>query len=258
VPKTLRLFFDLNSSMSRLVSITPDKKSACLEAGNICNLACATCSPGASTYWQKISGMPINKDDNLNAINLNRISSLDDLDFINLSGGEPLLHKDLIPLVEKLASNGIDVGINMNATVKPTQQWINALNLIGKERLSVMFSVDGIGERFNYLRWPGNWEKAVETINFVTQNINAKFLINQVVSPLTYHCYTEVKDWAISSNLPIESVNVTHMHGNCNVERFDRVDRIRGTNWRVTFPEAVDNFNSKIDKTKFNKTFNIT
>jgi MoaA/NifB/PqqE/SkfB family radical SAM enzyme len=244
--------------MSCLVSITPDKKSACLKAGNTCNLACATCGPEASTHWQKISGIPISKDDNLNDIRLNGIRSLNDLNFINLSGGEPLLHKDLIPLVKKLASADKRVGINMNATVQPTQQWIDALNMLGKNQLSVMFSVDGIGERFNYLRWPGNWEKAAETINFVTQNINARFLINQVVSPLTYHCYTEVKEWAISSNLPIEVVNVTHMHGPCNVEYFDRVDRIRGTNWRNTFPEAVNNFNSKINKTEFNKTFNIT
>ena len=120
---------------------------ATFDPGKICNLACATCDEGASPRWQALKNLPINS----NASN----QTIDDLDFsginyIKIGGGEPILHKSTHALLEKFKNTDMIFLIHINGTVKPSLEFLNTCSYL--KRIIFCFSIDGVGEHFEYLR----------------------------------------------------------------------------------------------------------
>ena len=85
--------------------------------GDVCNLACTLCDPNASTRWQYELGLQ-------KSIKLEPELSFDGLDFtdaisVTIGGGEPVLNKSTLPLIQRINSN-TTVFIHLNGTVLPT------------------------------------------------------------------------------------------------------------------------------------------
>lgn len=62
-------------------------------------------------------------------------------------------------------------------------------------------SIDGIGDRFKYIRWPLAWDKIKNNL-FEIKNIgpnNLLFRINHTLNPFNILYYNEVEDWMTSS-----------------------------------------------------------
>jgi len=266
-----------------------------------CNLACRTCGAHASTFWEKhlrdnnLSVVKFQPTDNLATIK----EVLTNLDLSNLKqvqfcGGETLLgntYWETARLIADLVPNAKDtllLGFQTNATQPVPAKYHD---LIEKFKLvKFMVSLDGTHDRFEYLRWPANWNQVVDNIFTIREKIpsNVMFYIQECTSNLNMLYFGEVKDWvskhfntnregdqsdystqlAIHSYLDVNVITTEYFDAIKNTEmaqflqqgwqenpdkinefirETEKFDKIRGQDWKKTFPE-VANFYSRYFK----------
>jgi hypothetical protein len=173
-----------------------------------CNLACRTCGPAASTFWQKHLKdhnkwhEPIFTPRNKNDV----ISSLEELDLSNLRqvvfcGGETLLGQEYWEVTEWLvdnvpnAKNQLTVCFQTNATQPILEK---NYKIIEKAYLvKLHLSIDGIGDRFEYLRWPAKWHQVTNNIQNIraTCPSNVMFVVEETISIFNLAYLAECEQW---------------------------------------------------------------
>ena len=152
--------------------------------GSTCNLACRMCGPISSSMWSQIveENQQAFKDANWNSpIHQSKesimsqssrwwqqkkfLSSLIEacggLYELNITGGEPMLIPELVDVLKQLNKDCV-VQITTNGTLFNKKVY-NELSKF-KETWFVL-SIDGIGDTYNYIRHPGDW-------NVVNSNVN--------------------------------------------------------------------------------------
>jgi MoaA/NifB/PqqE/SkfB family radical SAM enzyme len=155
-----------------------------------CNAKCGTCF-----YWQSL-----NKGESLKLDQVDRISdAIGELVWLDLSGGEPFLRKDIDQICHRfLRSNKvrfINIPTNAIQTSIIEKSIRNILSADERFRLNIAVSLDGIGETHDRIRGvPGNYEKALTTIEAL-RNIrkNDNRLALSVVTTLMRHNVKDVE-----------------------------------------------------------------
>lgn len=219
--------------------------------GDTCNLQCTICSPIYSSAWKEELNLPLPK--RRQTVNYNwRDLDLSKLKLIHFNGGEPLLSKEHIQFLIAIPDKSqVVINYNTNGTIKPTQQ---LLDLWGKFKLVQLdFSIDDIGSRFEYQRYPAKWNNVIENLQWYIKNspVNCMFAVNTTVSILNQHNLKNLNAW-LSENFatnrvtdPIEHrqqavVGVLEKLTPQAIAHLDACDQRRGTNWRTTFPELAE------------------
>jgi len=148
-----------------------------LKLSNKCNLACRICSPYLSSLWQtqfnKLN-IPLIPADYYETVSLDkfegeRLQALHDmsvnLEYLLIYGGEPLINDEVLDyikfLVDKNLAKNISLTLNTNGTVY-TDELIELLKQF--KRINLFLSIDDIGTRFEYQRWPAKWNKIDDNI----------------------------------------------------------------------------------------------
>jgi len=174
-----------------------------------CNLACRTCGPLSSTLWikhLKDNGLPVNVElgptNNLDTIRkVLTAMDLSHLEQIQFCGGETLLgntYWDTAELIAELvpdAHKRILLGFQTNGTQPIEEKYYG---IIEKFRLvKLMISIDGIHDRFEYLRWPASWNQVVDNIFTIREKTpsNVMFYIQECTSNLNLYYFNEVGNW---------------------------------------------------------------
>jgi sulfatase maturation enzyme AslB (radical SAM superfamily) len=174
-----------------------------------CNLACRTCGPDSSTFWNKHL-----KDNNLKYLtyandsnNLESIQqALESLDLSNLEmvqfcGGETLMGNNYWQVAKKLtelipdSKNKIELGFQTNGTQPVDERYYE---IIEKFKLvKFIVSIDGINDRFEYLRWPASWNQVVDNILNLKEKLpsNVMFFVQECTSCLNMFYFGEVSSW---------------------------------------------------------------
>ena len=219
-------------------------RSATFDPGSICNLACVTCGPNASTRWKHELGIPI-ESGNPRTIDQKTIFMAKQMTGVVICGGEPMLNHSSETLLENLNSDQL-VRVHFNGTVMPKQSFLDKSAQF--QQIEYCFSIDGVGERFEYLRWPAKWDKVVENILWLIQTapINVQFAVNITISQLNQHYYTEIIDWinqTIPQNRQGKETVITYNQAGESLltqQYLNALDKKRNTNWQTTFPKAID------------------
>lgn len=135
-----------------------------------CNMKCAFCE-----WWKKdIPELSTKKASEA----IDAVCSLG-IPFFDLSGGEPLLRKDLVVLAKRVASHGCLVSMNTNGTLLTEKR----VNEIANVFDTVVVSLDGPKEVHDTIRGvPGTYEKAVNAIRLLKEN-RVRVGINSVATP---------------------------------------------------------------------------
>ena len=170
---------------------------------NTCNLECKMCSSRYSTKLRR-------RDKILNyTVEPNEVYDIDMLDTINLDniklvkilGGEPLLSKNHLPLLNKFPNiSGVTLLYNTNATIIPNQETIDKMRQAKK--LNFIISCDGIYKYNDYQRWGSKFENIIENsikIQSLFDNIESFVYLN-VFTLLNLNSYTETKKWFNDKN----------------------------------------------------------
>lgn len=184
-----------------------------LKLGTVCNLKCRSCSTFSSSKWAedeiKIYKKPFNSNTHSYWVNetsqvWNEIENLlPTVEYLDFTGGEPLLIKKhfeiLKKCVEKGYSKNIKIHYNTNGTVNITDNMFN----IWKEFKSVelMFSIDGIEDKFEYLRHPGKWKDLVRNFESAINHSNIYVPVCYSVSIFNVMYMNEFIKWFKSYNL---------------------------------------------------------
>jgi len=205
-----------------------------LKLGNICNLKCRICGSWSSSKWaaEELAYMPKDFDkkthiayqwlkqgkwpeespgfwDNLKTL-------LPHIKYFEFTGGEPWMIQEHWDLLKYAADNGysknIDIHYNTNATQElgpHTMVW----DKFG--RVDIAFSVDNVGDRFEYERYGADWElanKIIDDTHFArsidTPNITTQLCFTVNIQNVYY--LDELLTWADTK--PFDSIYFNMMH----------------------------------------------
>ena len=167
-----------------------------ISTDNTCNGGCIMCGPWHSSYWQnelkqfhiKPAQDPI--DQILSFIDINKTRK------ILFLGGEPFLSDTdtkILPLIPNPELVGIQY--TTNGSIYPSQFHIDLWSKF--QSVVITFSLDGIGDRFDYIRYPLKWNQVEKNVIRMLTELpsNVQFKLNHTVNILNLYYYDEFKDW---------------------------------------------------------------
>jgi MoaA/NifB/PqqE/SkfB family radical SAM enzyme len=153
-----------------------------LKLGNICNLKCRICGSWSSSQFA-VEEIHFNRAEETRSSFARRMLQegawprqsaefwndldhhLDDIRYIEFTGGEPFMIKEHFQLLQKLVATGragqIEIHYNTNGTQYPEEAeaiWKNF------KHVEIAFSIDDVEQRFEYQRSNAVWSEVVENI----------------------------------------------------------------------------------------------
>lgn len=182
---------------------------------NECNSACIMCGEHASTTWAKYNLSNNSTGQNKSArYNINLKSQFRTLSRLRLAlkhvdltavkhvafiGGEPLLNNNHLEILEILKTHVPLENLQLRYITNASQSWSeqNALIWQQSKKTTLVFSVDAIGQQFNYQRWPLQWHQVEKNIEqyLISAPPNMTFRFSVTLTPLTIFYYDQVEQW---------------------------------------------------------------
>lgn len=167
-----------------------------LHWSSLCDLKCVTCWHEQSSSIAREQNMPVKHTPPAVADKLIDyiVNNQTELKEIYMSGGEPTLIKYNLKLLKQIEKRP-DLLIRVNTNMQWQQD-----NAIIQEILrfpNVMFtcSIDGLGEKFNYIRRGGNWNVTLDNIKFLQAQSNVDLRANTVFFVLTAQELPDIIDY---------------------------------------------------------------
>jgi hypothetical protein len=202
------------------------------KTSNICNLACRSCAGwDSNTYtkegqhyaelyhtqtdgkvWNRF--IPLLPPKHMDFMQYKDIAG--NLEKIDFFGGEPFLNITQLTLLEHLIEQGLSKKITLfystNCTNYPTERLQKAWNSFKRVEISV--SIDGTGDQFEYMRWPGKWNEAEQVLDHIlslktTLDCDLYVMSSLTCSLLNVWYVDDLFDWLQSriGNVYINMVN---------------------------------------------------
>ena len=154
-----------------------------LKLGNICNLKCRICGSWSSSQFatEEINQLPREQQKSSHAYQMLRAgawprentqfwqqidSVLTDIRYIEFTGGEPFMideHFDMLQgIVDRGIAHQVEIHYNTNGT-----QWPERGEAIWRhfKTVEIAFSIDDVGERFEYQRSNANWQEVCANLD---------------------------------------------------------------------------------------------
>jgi MoaA/NifB/PqqE/SkfB family radical SAM enzyme len=226
-------------TLERLKNIIPDDKWSGdakplmfldLKLGNICNLKCRICgSWSSSAFASEEIRYQTDRKNNFHYVMMqlgrwpreektfwndleNHMSGLRYLEF---TGGEPFMISEHFDLLQKLVDRGhagnIEIHYNTNGTIWPANAeeiWKNF------KHVEIAFSIDDIGERFEYQRSGADWMTVNAHIDrfreMRTRNNNITLQVCTTVNVFNVMYLEDVADWIDQQSFDFVYWNMLH------------------------------------------------
>jgi MoaA/NifB/PqqE/SkfB family radical SAM enzyme len=197
-----------------------------IQLGNICNLKCKMCSQmyshmhGMETkeigeqdpkwlHWVKEQGANVNNWTNELGIKQEWYKNKEfklkmfehiskNITQLNVIGGEPTLIPEFYELFEycdqqgTLRSKNVTIVTNLTNTNPRLTKWLPKL-----KEWTIWASVDGVGERTEYIRYPSNWNKILESLEFYRKLLgdNGKITLSPAIQLLNIDQLDDIAKW---------------------------------------------------------------
>lgn len=238
-----------------------------LNLGTLCNLRCIMCGPYASSLWETEYKLNTEKSKFWH-FTFDKKSWVDDPKFfewltpflstvnrINFSGGEPFI----IPQFETIIKNIIsinrekDIKITMNTNLtKLSKTLLNNLNKFKK--VNIMISLEGIGTKNNYLRFPSKWEEIEKNINLLFEYSNFEVAIHHTIQHSSVYTLPELIDFFHSKNFHYFHTNTVQGKLQLELEGVPKKDMDNFTKWaklNESIP-VIKNLIPRLESVQFN------
>jgi hypothetical protein len=199
--------FDLYESFLKAADLDDSQGPIAIDysIGNLCNLKCIICMPESSTTWIPDHIKLYNKTDQskykkYNQLEIVDTSLLQNLKYIHFhGGGEPLMsdhHKNLLLQIKSVKGlSDVRVSYNTNATFKVSKEVLDLWEEC--QLIELYFSIDDIGNRFEYQRTNAKWQQVLDTLEWFRANmpVNHLFYISCTYSYLNILYLDELIEW---------------------------------------------------------------
>lgn len=200
-----------------------------IRLGNLCNLKCRMCNPWSSSMWVKdwnsivdtaelAPNAPLSDEDldwmgklgewpDKEQTGVNFVEIAHSIEEIYLTGGEPTLALSQYKLFDycienDLASN-IRLKYNTNLTNVP-QKMLDYWKHFKRVQLNA--SIDAVGDRDRYIRYPSTWEKIEENFDKLNGLPNVAIQIHCTVQVLNVCALDQLFDWIKSKNIQDDQI----------------------------------------------------
>jgi len=182
-----------------------------IRPGSVCNFACQTCWPAASTRvanYYKIANLETTLDKNLlTSIDVDRSEPIDNFNFllpvahriksVILLGGEPFYDKNCIKFLHWWRKN---TAAELIAFTNGSNLDFDFLRLI-TNKLTLVFSLDAIGKPAEYIRFGTDWSTVWNNINQARSMPNIDVRINITTSAYNFY-YLDTLIYQFIDNWP--------------------------------------------------------
>lgn len=151
-----------------------------LRWSNTCNLNCVYCSPIFSSRWAELQG----KKQSFRILPSVTDSDLVNLKILQMAGGEPLLIKENLDVLERLQK--INPNVNIEVTTNLTMINNNRIydSLKQFDNVNWVVSFESTGQQFEYIRNGAKWNEFYNNLNKLAMDfINIQ--VNMVYFPLS-------------------------------------------------------------------------
>jgi len=157
-----------------------------IRPGNICNLQCRMCGPGSS----QLIGKEYRRLNLISQLPPPQRSDFDIVDFTNLkklyvAGGEPTAMPKFYDFLDRCIAEDrvFEFQVNTNGT-KLNNRFKKQLKRLPHMQFTV--SIDGFDQLNHYIRWPSEWTRIVENVQYLvdhghTVNFNTTVSIYNVI-----------------------------------------------------------------------------
>ena len=229
--------------------IIPDIRYVDLRLGNLCNLKCRMCNPWSSSMWAKdwhniatttdlLPNEPPTSAEDFEWLDQmaawpdrkttgdNFVAMADTIEEIYLTGGEPTLIKSQYALFDYCIERGISKNIrlkyNTNLTNVPAEMieyWRHF------KRVQLNASIDAVGDRDRYIRYPSSWNKIEENFNKLRTLPNVNIQVHCTVQALNICALHELLDWVQEQELDVNSqiyLNILNHPARWNIRTLPR------------------------------------
>lgn len=142
---------------------------------NTCNFACVYCNSELSSTWaQELGKFPKISKDQHQTLQKYIVNNIADLDYVYLAGGEPLLIKENEAILEQLyvENPNCHIRVNTNLSVIKDNKIFELLTKFKK--VSWIISSEGIGDKYEYVRFGGNWQEFEDNLYTVRDLTKAR------------------------------------------------------------------------------------
>jgi sulfatase maturation enzyme AslB (radical SAM superfamily) len=188
--------------------------TASVAFGNTCNLKCITCNPVSSSRWRsEYTSIYLKDVAHYNFYKQNFVTDFaaaaPNLIHIDIPGGEPFLSG--VPEQKQLLRYYVDSGqaasitlhYTTNATVWPDPDWWELWSHF--KEIDMQLSIDGVGARYEYIRYPAVWSVLVDTVQAYLdkQSLpNFRLSVSHTVSAYNILYLDEFFTWCYNIKLP--------------------------------------------------------
>jgi radical SAM protein with 4Fe4S-binding SPASM domain len=229
-----------------------------LKLNNVCNLKCRICGPQASSTFLKEYQERLNvtlegsdywiSNKILGTANEEVINKwAEDLVHLEITGGEPMASPENIKILDLLIKSGkaknISVLLNTNGTLY-NKKFLD--NILQFKEITLCLSVDDLGPRLEYERYPTEWDVIQENITKFLElkkdNKNLFLTLCPTVSTFNIYYMTEYLEWANSMDI-FTYYNILHYPPSHSIKNLpDKLKEIVSARLTHTDFDIVKNF----------------
>jgi sulfatase maturation enzyme AslB (radical SAM superfamily) len=124
--------------------------------------------------------------------------SVDQLRYIEFTGGEPFMIQEHFDMLQRLVDQGVAHRVEIHYNTNGTQYPKGAIDIWRHfKTVEIAFSIDDVGERFNYQRTGADWSEVENNLKWYHDNMphNHMFNINCVWGYLNLFYLDELVEW---------------------------------------------------------------
>jgi MoaA/NifB/PqqE/SkfB family radical SAM enzyme len=204
-----------------------------LKLGNICNLKCRICgSWSSSTFATEELNFIIDREEKKNSFHYQMLrdgawprnsdnfwhqldSAMSEVRYIEFTGGEPFMIREHFDLLRRLVDRGyahqIEIHYNTNGTQYPEEAediWRHF------KHVEIAFSIDDVGERFEYQRTNARWEEVNQKIELFrcmrSRNRNITLQVCCTINVFNVMYLEDVANWIVNQDFDFVYWNMLH------------------------------------------------
>jgi len=159
---------------------------------NLCNFACVYCGPEFSSRWSAELGvsLPTPTPDQQQQFKDYILSNAHQLRHVYLAGGEPLLMRENLELLDRLDPNTA-IRVNTNLSRTDTQVFERICEF---SNVHWTVSVESMGPEFEYIRYGGQWKDFVANLQRI-HALGHKITFNMIWFLLNPFSIFDCIDW---------------------------------------------------------------
>ena len=204
-----------------------------LKLGNICNLKCRICGSWSSSTFATEELQFLGRDEDKKSSHhytmlkqgawprenpkfwqeIEQVS--DQIQYIEFTGGEPFMIQEHFDLLQGLVDRGIASNIEIHYNTNGTQ-WPEQAEEIWKhfKTVEIAFSIDDVGERFEYQRSNAIWTDVCNNINkfklLRSRNKNVQLQVCTTVNVFNVYYIEQVANWIETQGFDFVYWNMMH------------------------------------------------